>query len=324
MDIRRLKYFIVAAEERSISRAAERLHITQPPLSRHIQSLEENLGVALFNRTSWGVELTQAGQTLLAHARNIRSHVELATEQIRKVAAGQAGRMDIGVYGSAMLDIVPKILSVFSASHPEVNVVLQFAAKGPQIEALHQGRILIAFERYLPETAELKSELISREALWVALNQSHILSRQARVSLDDLRGEALVGEQDPCLYSACQPLFKRYDFEPRVVQKATDMISAVAMVAGGFGSALVPKSVLNLQLPNVVYRPLTADIECLIDLHCAYRKNERSPLLAAILQCVRNYRHENRPHPDFGIDNRPNTDPERPEIRSPISAENQQ
>ena len=101
MDVRRLKYFIVTAEERSISRAAERLHITQPPLTRHIQSLEEELGVLLFNRTSWGVELTQAGTALLKHAHNISAHIELATEQIRRVASGQAGRIDIGVFGSA-------------------------------------------------------------------------------------------------------------------------------------------------------------------------------------------------------------------------------
>ena len=97
MDVRRLKYFIVTAEERSISRAAERLHITQPPLTRHIQSLEEELGARLFTRTNSGVELTQAGTALLDHARNINAHVELATEQVRRVAAGQAGRIDIGV-----------------------------------------------------------------------------------------------------------------------------------------------------------------------------------------------------------------------------------
>ncbi len=296
MDIRRLKYFIVTAEERSISRAAERLHITQPPLTRHIQSLEEELEVTLFNRTNWGVELTEAGKTLLSHARNIKTHVELATEQIRKVAKGQAGRIDIGVYGSAMLDIIPKILNSFSSSHPDVNVVLHFAPKGSQIEALHQGRILITFDRYLPETPELKSELISSESLWVALNQNNPLATSADIDIDALRNEPLIGEQDQCLYLACKPLFKYYDFEPRVVQKATDMISAVAMVAGGFGSAFVPESVLNLQLPNVVYRPLRTDMECRIDLHCAYRKNEQSPLLKSLLECIRGYQQKHWMH----------------------------
>ncbi len=292
MDISRLKYFVVTAEERSISRAAERLHITQPPLTRHIQSLEKELGVSLFNRTSGGVELTEAGKTVLGHARAIRTQVEQATEQVRKVARGQAGKIDIGVYGSAMLDSIPKILGAYSSSHPDVRVVLHVAPGGNQIESLHGGRILIAFDRYLPDTPELHSELVCRETLWVALNRNNPLAQKSGVSLDDLRASPLIGEQDPCVYPTCQPLFRHYDFEPLVVHKAVDMISAVTMVAGGFGSAFVPESVLNVQLPNVVYRPLKTDVECFIDLHCAYRRNEQSPLLKSLLDCIRGYRHE--------------------------------
>lgn len=292
MDISRLKYFIVTAEEKSISRAAERLHITQPPLTRHIHSLEKELGVALFNRTNWGVELTEAGKAVLSHAYAIKSQVDLATEQVRKVSRGQAGRVDIGVYGSAMLDIIPKILSEYSSSHPDVKVALHVAPKGYQIEALHRERILIAFDRYLPETPELNSELVSREKLWVALNRNNPLAQKSTVFIDDLRSVRLIGEQDPCLYLTCRTVFEHHNFEPLVVQKAVDMISAVAMVAGGFGSALVPESMLNLKLPNVVYRPLKTDVECFIDLHCAYRKTEQSPLLRSLLDCIRSYCHQ--------------------------------
>ena len=274
MDVRRLKYFIVTAEERSISRAAERLHITQPPLTRHIQSLEEELGVLLFTRTSWGVELTQAGTALLKHAHNISAHIELATEQIRRVASGQAGRIDIGVFGSAMLSIIPKLLSSFSATHPDVKIVLHNTPKEKQINALHQGRILVAFDRYLPEFPNIQSVRVCREPLWVALNQDNPLSRLPRIGLADLRNEPLIDEQDQSVFIACRELFKHHRFEPIVVQKAADLISATIMVSGGFGTALLPESVLNLKLPNVVYRPLIAEVECMIDLHCAYRKNE--------------------------------------------------
>jgi len=297
MDINRLKYFIVTAEERNISRAAERLHITQPPLTRHIQSLEEELGVTLFNRTKWGVELTEAGKAVLSHAHSIKNQVELATQQIRQVAQGQQGKIDIGVYGSAVLDLIPKILSHYSSSHPNVKVALHFAPRGSQIEALHRERILIAFDRYLPETAELRTELVGREALWIALNRGDPLAQKSAVSLDDLRSARLIGEQDPCVYLVCQALFERHRFKPLIMHKAVDMISAVAMVAGGFGCALVPESVLNLQLPNVVYRPLKAEIECLVDLHCAYRKNEQSPLLKSLLDCIRSFSHRAPPDP---------------------------
>lgn len=298
MDVRRLKYFIVTAEERSISRAAERLHITQPPLTRHIQSLEEELGVLLFTRTSWGVELTQAGAALLKHAHNISAHIELATEQIRRVATGQAGRIDIGVFGSAMLSIIPRLLSSFSATHPEVKVVLHNTPKERQINALHQGRILAAFDRYLPEFPNIRSEVVCREPIWVALHQTNPLAERERISLDDLRNEPLIDEQDPSVFIACRDLFKHHGFEPIVVQKAADLIAATIMVSGGFGTALLPESILNLQLPNVVYRPLIAEVECLIDLHCAYRKDEESPLLDQLLECVHAFSQSfNAPQP---------------------------
>lgn len=298
MDVRRLKYFIVTAEERSISRAAERLHITQPPLTRHIQSLEEELGVLLFTRTSWGVELTQAGAALLKHAHNISAHIELATEQIRRVATGQAGRIDIGVFGSAMLSIIPRLLSSFSATHPEVKVVLHNTPKERQINALHQGRILAAFDRYLPEFPNIRSEVVCREPIWVALHKSNPLAERERISLDDLRNEPLIDEQDPSVFIACRDLFKHHGFEPIVVQKAADLIAATIMVSGGFGTALLPESILHLQLPNVVYRPLIAEVECLIDLHCAYRKDEESPLLDQLLECVHAFSQSfNSPRP---------------------------
>jgi len=294
MDVRRLKYFIVTAEERSISRAAERLHITQPPLTRHIQSLEEELGAQLFTRTNSGVELTQAGTALLGHARNINAHVELATEQVRRVAAGQAGRIDIGVFGSAMLNIIPRILSSYAQTCPDVHVVLHSAPKARQMEALHQGRILIAFDRYLPDSPDLCTELVCSEPLWVALNQSNPLTRQESVRVADLQSESLIGEQDQSVFFVSQALFRYHNFEPLIVHKAADMISAVVMVAGGFGSALVPESVLNLQLPNVVFRPLVSDLKPMIDLHCVYRSDEHSPLLTSMLDCVRAYREQNQ------------------------------
>ena len=289
MDVRRLQYFIVTAEERSISRAAERLHITQPPLTRHIQSLEEELGALLFNRTSWGVELTQAGAALLEHAHNISAHIELATEQIRRVAAGQAGRIDIGVFGSGMLGIIPRLLRAFSSTHPEVKIVLHNAPKERQIDALCQGRILAAFDRYLPEFPNIRSECVCREPIWVAVNRSHPLAALQRISLEDLRNEPLIDEQNPTIAIACRGLFKHHDFEPLVAQKAADLVTAAIMVSGGFGTALLPESILGLQLPNVVYRPLTTEVECLLDLHCAYRKDEDSPLLDELLACARTF-----------------------------------
>jgi DNA-binding transcriptional LysR family regulator len=288
MDIRQLKYFIAVAEEQHIGRAAERLHISQPPLTRQIHALEDELGVLLFTRTKWGVILTDAGAYLLDHARNIKSHVELVKEHVKQTGKGRIGRMDVGVYGSAMLNIIPQILNTFTARNPDVKVVLHALNKGRQIEALHRGQILIAFERYFPESKGLHIETIYSEPLCVALNSRNPLAELPIIDLEQLSDEPIIGEVIPSI--AIKALFEKHRFEPIVVQQSQDMISAVVMVAGGFGTAIVPSSLKTLQLPNVIYRPLQSGDESPIELHCAYRNDEQSPLLRSLLETVREFR----------------------------------
>ncbi|HSD39534.1 MAG TPA: LysR substrate-binding domain-containing protein [Rhodocyclaceae bacterium] len=289
MEIRQLKYFIAVAEEGNISRAAARLHISQPPLTRHIQTLEEDLGVQLFKRTNWGVELTQAGRLLLEHARNIKAHVELAAHQAQQVAKGQLGRIEVGVYGTAMLNVIPRILARFSASHPDVELILQSAPKGPQIEALTQGRIQLAFDRHLPESDEIAVELVDREPVMLALNKNHPLASQESIRILDLKGHALIGEMGQT-YQRSAHLFQRHGFLPNFTQRAADMISAAILAASGFDISFAPASMATLQLPDLVYRPLEDEEKPMMLLHCAYRRNESNPLLHELLRTVREYR----------------------------------
>lgn len=289
MEIRQLKYFIAVAEEGNISRAAARLHISQPPLTRHIQSLEEDLGVQLFHRTTSGVELTQAGALLLEHARNIKAHVELASLQAKRVAAGQIGRIEIGVYGTAMLDAVPRILKSFATSHPEVELALQSAPKGPQLEALRQGRILIAFDRYLTESDDIAVELVDREPIMLALHKNHPLAAQTSIRIPQLEGYEMIGELGRVLQRSSH-LFQRHGIQHNVTQYAADMISGAILAAGGFGIAFVPASMTNMQLPDLVYRPLEDDSQPAMYLHCGYRRHETNPLLQEMLRTVREYR----------------------------------
>jgi DNA-binding transcriptional LysR family regulator len=288
MDIRQLKYFIAVAEEQHVGRAAERLHISQPPLTRQIHALEEELGVLLFTRTKWGVILTDTGMYLLDHARDIRSHLELVKEHAKRAGKGRVGRMDVGVYGSAMLNIIPEILNTFTARNPDVKVVLHTLNKGRQIEALHRGQIMIAFERYLPESKGLRIEGIYHEPLCVALNARNPLAKSPCIDMEQLRDEPIIGEVIPSI--PIKALFEKCRFDPIIVQKSEDMISAAVMVAGGFGTAIVPSSLKNLQLPNVVYRPLLSADASPIELQCAYRADEQSPLLQTLLGTAREFR----------------------------------
>jgi DNA-binding transcriptional LysR family regulator len=285
MDIRQLKYFIAVAEERHVGRAAKRLHISQPPLTRRIHALEEELGAQLFIRMKWGVALTEAGAYLLEQARDIESHVERVKEYAKRAGQGRVGRMDVGVFGSAMLGAIPEILNRFTAKNPAIEVVLHTLDKERQIEALHRGQILLAFERYFPESKGLCVERVYSEPLCVALNARNPLARLPHIELERLRGEPMIGEARPGI--AIRALFDKHRFDPLIVQKSQDMISMAVMVAGGFGTAIVSGSLRNLQLPNLVYRPLlSGGAESSIELQCAYRDGEPSPLLLTLLETV--------------------------------------
>lgn len=293
MDIRKLKYFIAVAEELNIGRAAARLNISQPPLTRQIKMLEDELGVLLFNRTSRGVELTQAGETLLADARNIRSLVDQATDRAKRAGKGLVGRLDVGVFGSGVLQIVPQILSAYTGEFPDVKIVLHNTHRTLQIEALRQGRALLAFDRYLPGEPDIAVELVAREPFVVALNTRNPLATQPFIALEELANEELIvgGALGSDTANIVLNLCKQHGFEPKVAQEAEDMITGTALVASGFGSALVPTSMLNLQLPNLVYRPLKEGQGAFMDLHCYYLEEETSPLLHALLASIRLFRN---------------------------------
>lgn len=293
MDLRHLRYFIAVAEEQNIGRAALRLNISQPPLTRQIQQLEEELGVQLFIRTPRGVELTQAGNLFLDEARNIRALVEQAVERTKRAGQGKLGRLDIGIFGTGVLGAIPKILQHFGETHPDVRVVLHTMSKEQQIEALRQKRITIGFNRIISPLPDLETELIIREPLYLAVNESHPLSQQDCVSLSELAQHPLVlfptGAR-PNFVDRVIELCRQRGFTPEISQIVGDAVTGVALVAGGFGMTLVPESATTLSVPGIAFRPLDEPDFATIDLSCIYRKEDESPLLRAFLGSVREFR----------------------------------
>ncbi len=294
MDLRQLKYFIAVAEERNFGKAAARLHISQPPISRLVRLLEEELGVLLFERRPWGVQLTAAGEALLPGAREIAAMVSFASDQTRRVGAGEAGRLNIGVFGSGAISIVPAILRRYSKKHPQVEVSLLNVPQAAQIQALRQHRILITFDRYLPDEPDLTVEVIAKERLVLAVHESNHLAKRRYVNFSALKNEPLLMARDPLHADWLRALCFENGFEPRVSQRAGDVVSALIMVANGFGVEIAPESVQALRLPGLCYRPLrgAVGLHTHLDLHCAYRKGEISPLLKGILEAARAYDRE--------------------------------
>jgi len=301
MDFRQLRYFIAVAEEENIGRAARRLHISQPPLTRQIKQIEDELGVALFTRTPKGMELTPVGRLFLEEARNIELLFGQATERTLQAAQGRLGRLDVAIFGSGIIDAIPKILLDFSENFPGVKVHLHQMGKAEQIEALRQRRINVGFNRLLAPLPDLTSERVMTEPLMLAVNDKHPLSR-----LDSIPFQALKDTPMILFPTMGRPNFMdkvighcaESGFFPRISQEVGDAVTAVALVASGFGVCMVPKSLTALTLPGVVFRHISDRPDhWSIDLSCIYRKNDDSAILAAFLRTVRAFRDglEGRP-----------------------------
>jgi DNA-binding transcriptional LysR family regulator len=294
MDLRQLTYFVAIAEERHIGRAAERLCLSQPPLTRQIKALETELGVDLFTRTPRGMLLTQAGEALLKDARNIFGLVDRASHRAQRAGQGQVGHIDVGIYGSATFGVIPLLLARFKEQYPEVEIALHYAQTPAQISALRESRVLIVFERLLPNEPDIEVELVARERLLVALSDRHPLAREPLVPLQALRGESFRTGSSPSAAARVVELCRANGFEPRFAPPDNDVIMATLLTTVEGGVTLVPASMANVRFPGVAYVDLELAADADMDLYCFYAKDERSPLLAAMLQTVRAFGAEQR------------------------------
>lgn len=295
MNLRQLTYFIAVAEERNLGRAAERLHMSQPPLTRQIKALEEAVGAQLFERMPRGMLLTQAGEALLQDARDIFGLVDQAADRARRVGSGTTGRIDVGLHGSAMFGVVPQVLTRFSEVHPEVEVSLHQGQTHQQVTAIRQRRVLIGFERMVPLDDDMAVELVARERLLVAMSSAHPFAGRDTVPVVLLRNQPIVTASSRSAPAITLRLCRAAGFEPRFSGQAGDLIMATLMTGISRQIALVPESMTNLRLPGVTYVPLETDGEAAhMEVHCFYRKDEASPVLHRMLEVVREFCNDAR------------------------------
>ncbi|MGX7707385.1 LysR substrate-binding domain-containing protein [Methylobacterium sp. Gmos1] len=259
MELRHLRYFAAVADSLSFTAAAERLGISQPPLSQQIRDLEAELGTPLLWRTSRSVALTPAGTAFLARARRILAEVEEACTEARAVGAGRTGTFDIGLTGSILAGPLGGLIRRFNERYPDVLVRLHEMPPGEQPAALHARRTDLCFLRAPPDDPALRVVRAWPEAVGVALPAGHPLAARAALALSDLAGEPFVSLRlrdsrfAAHLHEACLAA----GFVPGIVQQVVESASLVNLVAAGLGIALVPDSVGALKRPDVAYRPLT-------------------------------------------------------------------
>lgn len=294
IELRLLRSFVTVAETGNVGRAAARLHISQPPLTRQIQQLERDLGAQLFVRGARGVELTDAGVLFLEEARNLLFLAEQARERAQRAGRGEIGRFDVAIFGSAIFDTIPQILLAFRRQNPDVHLVVHAMNRGEQIEALRQRRINAGFNRFVRDAPDIVAEMILAESLFVAANHHSQFSRMRVVPLKSLAEEPLVlypASPRPSFADFVLDLCRREGLRPHESQVVTDTATAAALVGSGFGTAVVPRSARNLKVPGVVYRPLhCADPQPEVDLSVLYRLGDESPVLQRFLKTIERFK----------------------------------
>lgn len=291
MDLRKLSYFIAVAEERHLRRAAERLHLSQPPLTRHIKALEEELGVVLFIRTPRGMLLTPSGETLLQDAYAVMGMLNSAAERARLSGMGLRGQLDVGIYGSSTFGAIPALLHTFKKSHPEVEINLLYAQTPSQVSALRQRRISIAFERLLPNEPDIEVGLLLREKLVIAVNSNHRLADFKHVSISDLKSEKIRIGSAPAEAATLIELCREEGFEPQFTI-AKDVVLSTLLTAIGSEVSLVPQSMTNVAIPGIKYIPLNHKQFIGMNLYYFYMKDDKSPLLQEILKVIHTYKNQ--------------------------------
>jgi DNA-binding transcriptional LysR family regulator len=287
MELRHLRYFLALAEELSFTRAAERLHVSQPPLSLQIRQLEQEAGARLFARTSRRVELTPAGQAFLVDARVILERVDASIKRVSAIENGLAGRIEIGLSGSHFFGRMPNLIAGYSRACPEVSISLQELQPAIQLEALRERRIDLSISRTPVNDLVLKSTRLWADPMVAAVPQGHKLGRRKRVTLADLRDEPFVMLRlDTSAYAQhIRDCCVQAGFAPRVVQHVSELPSVLSLVAAGMGVALIPRSVAHIYNDAITFISLGSD-EPHSDVYAVQRVEDSANVTSAFVQFI--------------------------------------
>lgn len=285
-----LESFVAVAETLHYGHAAERLSITQPPLSRRIQQLERELGVDLFDRIGRGVVLTPAGRAFVDDARRILGLSEHATLSVRRVPTGRAGTVTLGFTGATAHFLLEPIVHAARQHQPDIDLVLRERVSGVQLDELRTGELDLAIVRPpIPRTG-LRSTALRREELVLALHREHRLARDpGPVDVRQLDDEALImyaPTEARYFYDLLASLFRAHDIAPRYVQYLSQVHTIMALVGADIGAALVPRSAASLSIRGVQLRGLLGAQDHPVELDLTWRDDALSPAASTVRDLV--------------------------------------
>ena len=290
MELRHLRYFVAVAEELHFTRAAERLHIAQPPLSQQIRALEGELGVQLFERTRRSVALTDAGHALLAKARELLAATQALPQELQRIARGETGLLRIGFSSTLPLTkVLRDVVAEQRRTHPDVALNLREMHSAMQFESLRRGELDVGLVRYNEHAPEgIRLTLLRRDPLRLVVPSAHRFAKRRSVRIADCRDEAFIGFPGDA-GTGTGPLLKRMcaqeGFEPRIAQEAREATTQIGLVAAGLGIAVLPAPLEAVRMEGVHYVPLGGE-GALLMMSAATRADEASERVLAFVRRV--------------------------------------
>lgn len=291
VDLRQFRYFLAVSEELNFGRAAARLYISQPPLSRQIRQLEEQLGVELFVRTRTGVTLTKAGAAFLPEVRRTLAQARKAVAAATAARSAQGGQFVFGYTTVFDRSVIPDVFEPLQKRFPDWRIVAKGGHSIRLVREIRNGAVDVAFIGLHTEAQGLKVETLREEPVIVALPASHPLARKRRLGFDDLRQESVFRFErrlNPGFYDHCQAFFEKIDFKPRTIPEPDDHHILLGLIAEGQGIAFIPASLQNVKRRGVVFRSLKEEARHLTSgIAVAYAQDNPSPLLVHFLELVR-------------------------------------
>jgi DNA-binding transcriptional LysR family regulator len=289
-ELSQLRCFVAAAEELHFGRAAARLNMTQPPLSRQIQLLERAVGVELFQRTSRSVRVTPAGRAFLVEARRILKLSESAALKAWRIAAGKAGSLSIGFTAAAGYNYLPKLIRLTRAQMPNVDLALKEMVSGEQIDGLLSGRIDLGLFRPPIDRREFDTLRVLEEPLVAAIGADDPRAGKSSFRLEDFDEKPFIMySTDGARYfhDLVTLLLNRAEVNPQNVQYITQIHSILALVSAGLGAAIVPAAAQSLHFDGVVFRVIETKPERPVELYLVWRKDNENAAVVRFLELIR-------------------------------------
>ncbi|HTV61578.1 MAG TPA: LysR substrate-binding domain-containing protein [Verrucomicrobiae bacterium] len=291
MELRHLRYFIAAAEQENVSRAALKLHVSQPGVSRQIHDLEDELGFQLFERSAKSLKLTRAGKVFLTEARAVLQRADDAVKNAGAVAAQIGGELHVGYAPSLTVKILPQALRVFQEKYPKVRVALHDLSTEEMLAGLREGKLQVALtappKAKFPHNLDFK--LLARYTMSIAVAPKHPLAGLKSITLAQLADQPLVGysrDEYPDYHAHLERIFEPVGRLPRVVEEHDGVASIIAAVESGRGFALVPDSFACMVGPRLTIIPLNPKGET-ISVGAIWKKDFSTPLVEKFVTAAR-------------------------------------